>query len=125
MERYFADLFDADDKFWVFDRDQDGRMRRMSRTALNVMSRPGILIRAPILLPTPRTGTSDPASRDPPNPREERPMTTVTIILMLAVLAATVLYTGDRIRQDQRRRDRETVLRIIRYLDHNNGRRSA
>jgi hypothetical protein len=24
MERYFADLFDADDKFWVFDRDQDG-----------------------------------------------------------------------------------------------------
>jgi hypothetical protein len=52
-------------------------------------------------------------------------MTTLTIILMLAVLAATVLYTGDRIRQDRRRRDRETVLRIIRYLDHNNGRRSA
>jgi hypothetical protein len=50
-------------------------------------------------------------------------MTTVTIILMLAVLAATVLYTGDRIRQDRRRRDRETVLRIIRYLEHSAGRR--
>jgi hypothetical protein len=50
-------------------------------------------------------------------------MITLTIILMLAALAAIVLYTGDRIRQEQRRRDREVVLRIIRYLDASSGRR--
>jgi hypothetical protein len=50
-------------------------------------------------------------------------MALLTITLMLAALAGIVLYTGDRIRQDQRRRDRETVLRIIRYLDATAGRR--
>jgi uncharacterized membrane protein YsdA (DUF1294 family) len=50
-------------------------------------------------------------------------MTTITMLLVLVALAAIVVYTSDRIRQENRRRDRETVLRIIRYLDATAGRR--
>jgi hypothetical protein len=45
------------------------------------------------------------------------------MLLVLVALAAIVVYTSDRIRQENRRRDRETVLRIIRYLDATAGRR--
>jgi hypothetical protein len=50
-------------------------------------------------------------------------MTTITMLFVLVALAAIVIVTSDRIRQENRRRDRETVLRIIRYLEHSAGRR--
>ena len=52
-------------------------------------------------------------------------MPATTILALLLVLFIFVTLTFDHIKRVQRRRDRAIALRIIRYLEHAQGRRVA
>ena len=51
-------------------------------------------------------------------------MTTVAYIIMFVMFVGFAAIVWDHHKQANRRRDREIVLRIIRYLEHNQGRRA-